>query len=132
MPTSRKALILAVVILAAFLFGYIPQHSAAAALRQQLDSCSRRLEFAALKNAIGLTYVAVTEKNYGEAAKYATRFFDRARLLAAESQNSSARPVLQNVLSQRDKITAGLARGDPGVVSDIQAIFANVLRNLPE
>jgi hypothetical protein len=132
MPASRKALIWTAALAAVFLFGFLPQFSKANSLRQQVDLCHRRLGFASLKNAIGLTYLEVNQKNYGMASQYASRFFDTARQMLGEASTSSARPVLEDALSRRDKITADLARGDPSVITEIQNVYGNVLRNLPE
>ncbi len=132
MPTPRKALIWIGILAAVFLLGFLPQFSTARGLRHEAALCGTKLQFAALKNAIGLVYLEANQKNYGIAAQQASGFFETARQTLARTTASGQQTVIQEALSKRDAITAGLARGDAGVIADIQSVYGNMLRNLPE
>jgi hypothetical protein len=132
MPTPRKALIWIGILAAVFLLGFLPQFSTARGLRHEVALCRTKFQFAALKNAIGLVYLEANQKNYGIAAQQASRFFETARQTLAATSASGQHSVIQEALSKRDVITAGLARGDPGVIAEIQSVYGNMLRNLPE
>jgi hypothetical protein len=132
MPTPRKALIWIGILAAAFLLGFLPQFSTARGLRREAALCRTKLQFAALKNAIGLVYLETNQKNYGIASQQASRFFETARETLAATSASGQRTVIQEALSKRDAITAGLARGDAAVIAEIQSVYGNMVRNLSE
>jgi hypothetical protein len=43
--------------------------------------------------------------------------------LANQSPDASAKKTYEELLAPRDKITAELAKGDPGVMGDLQDLF---------
>jgi hypothetical protein len=132
MPILRKALIWIGILAGVFLLGFLPQFSTARGLRQEVALCHTKLQFAALKNGIGLVYLEANQKNYGIAAQQASGFFETARQTLARTTATGQQTVIQDALSKRDAITAGLARGDAAVIAVIQSVYGNVLRNLPE
>jgi hypothetical protein len=72
----------------------------------------------------GLAYVQANQKNYGIAAETTARFFGRVREMANQTTDAAAKKSLEDLLASRDKITADLAKGDAGVMSDLQELFA--------
>jgi hypothetical protein len=74
-------------------------------------------------------YLEATQKNYGTSGDYAGRFFDQAQHLANDTQDEALRNSLRELLTARDQITAGLAKGDDAVVPAMQKILAGVEQN---
>jgi hypothetical protein len=70
-----------------------------------------------------LAYFQANQKDYGLAAGTSTRFFDRTREVVNQTPEPGVKKPLEDLLSLRDTITAGLAKGDPAVLSDLQALF---------
>ena len=70
-----------------------------------------------------MAYLEASQKNYGLAAGASARFFERTREVAAQTPQSSGRTALQDLLSGQDKITALLAKGDPGALDNLQTLF---------
>jgi hypothetical protein len=48
--------------------------------------------------------------------------------LANQAAGPPARKALEDLMPPRDKITAELAEGDPGVIGDLQDVFAGTRR----
>ena len=120
----RKRIIgVAVLLVAVFLAGFLPSYAKANRLDKELREARRDLSLAGLRDLACLTYFQASQKDYGLAAGASTRFFDSAREVANQSPYSSARKPLEDLLSLRDPITAELAKGDPGVLSDLQALY---------
>jgi hypothetical protein len=120
---KNRIIIPAVVFVAAFLVGFVPQYVKANRLDTQLQQARQANLGAELRDLIGLAYVQANQKNYGLAAATMTRFFNRTRDVANQMADPNARKGLENLLVTRDKITAALANGDAGVVGDLQELF---------
>jgi hypothetical protein len=69
-----------------------------------------------------LAYLQASQKDYGLAGGASTRVFDRTREVANQTPDSSGRKPLEDLLNLRDQITGG-ARGDPGVLNDLQTLL---------
>ena len=78
---------------------------------------------AQLRDLAGLAYLQASQKDYGLASATSTSFFNRTREVANQTPDSSGRKPLEDLLSLRDQITGELAKGDPGVVSDLQTLL---------
>ena len=76
-----------------------------------------------LRDLAGFAYVQANQKNYGIAAGIATRFFNRVREVASQTPDPNAKKMYEDLLISREKITAELAKGDPGVMGDLQDLF---------
>jgi hypothetical protein len=120
---KNRVIIAAVVLVAAFLVGFIPQYLKANRLDTELQQARQANFGAELRDLIGLAYVQANQKNYGLAAATMTRFFNRTRDVANQIADPNARKGLENLLVTRDKVTAALAKGDAGVVGDLQELF---------
>jgi hypothetical protein len=117
----RKIMLLVVVVAViwAYLLGYWPQHKQAAAIEQenvqlknQLASAENVGRIARLENQL-LVLIEQTEgQNYGEAQKLSNSFFDDMRKEIDRNKTAAYVPKLEAILSRRDAVTAGLARGD--------------------
>jgi hypothetical protein len=124
----RTLAIGAALVVVAFLVGFIPQSRKASQLQDELAQARTNVTSDELALSIGSVYLQASLKNYGLAGQASSGFFDRARTLSAEAANGSERQkFLQSALSQRDAVTAGLAKGDPAVLDLVRDLFQRAL-----
>jgi flagellar basal body-associated protein FliL len=121
---KNKTILVLVLLFVVFLAGFVPTYVKAHRLENELREARREQNLAQLRDLASLAYFQANQKDYGLAAGTATRFFDRTQEAANQAPDISAKKPLEDLLSLRDPITAGLAKGDPGVLSDLQALFA--------
>lgn len=105
-----------------FLLGFVPQYLKARRADGDLQSLRQQYAAEQLRDMIGLVYFQASQKNYGMAGETASRFFSRVREVASQMPDET-RKALENLSAPRDKVTAALAKGDPGVMNDLQALF---------
>lgn len=119
----NRIIVVAILLVVVFLAGFLPSYAKAKRLENELREARRENSLAQLRDLACLAYFQANQKDYGLAAGTTTRFFDRTREAANQTPDASARKPLEDLLSLRDPITAELAKGDPGVLSDLQALF---------
>jgi hypothetical protein len=115
---------------AAYVAGYWPQHrqlraaqESAAQVQQQLASAQTVARICRLENNL-LALIGQTEnQNYGNARGLSNTFFDDLRHEADRDQGSPYKADLENILTQRDAITADLARTDASTVATLRQIL---------
>jgi len=110
-------------VIVAYLAGFLPSYVKGQRLESDLRQAGQQNRMAQLRDSAGLAYFEASQKNYGLAAGTAARFFERTREAADQTPHSSGRSALEDLLSARDKITSELAKGDPGVLSDLQTLY---------
>jgi hypothetical protein len=122
MKTSLFFLALAL-IGAAYVAGYLPEHRRLVESQQELQTTAVQLADAqahlrlyALHNRLLGVIEVVREKNYGNAARLSSEFFDGARAEANQNQDAQVKSSLEAVLAVRDTVTSKLAVGDPSVI----------------
>ena len=120
---KNRIMVVAVLVVAAFLAGFLPSYAKANRLENALREARREHSMAQVRDLACLAYFQASQKDYGLAASTSTRFFDRTREAANQASDSSVRQPLEGLLSLRDPITAKLAKGDPGVLTDLQTLF---------
>ena len=103
--------------------GFVPQYIRANRLDNELRQARQGNASAELRELVALAYVQANQKNYGLAAATTTRFFNRVREVANQAPDPNSKRALENLLVPRDKITAELAKGDAGVMGDLQELF---------
>ena len=115
---------------AGFLAGFVPQYLRSHRLEEkvsastaQLEACQFAEQLSQLRDAATRTYLEATQKNYGTSGDDANRFFDQAQRLANSTQDGPLRNLLREILAIRDQIIADLAKGDAGVVSEMQPML---------
>ena len=113
----------AVLAVTAFLAGYLPAYAKGRRLESELRQVQQENRMAQLRDLAGMAYLHASQKNYGLAAGASARFFERTREVAGQTPQPGARTALQDLLSGQDKITSDLAKGDPGVLNSLQALF---------
>jgi hypothetical protein len=123
-PATNKIIVAVVVFAGVFLAGFLPQYVKVKRLDNELRAARQENTLAQLRDLVGLAFFQASQKNYGLAADTSARFFNRTREAINQTPDSIARKPLENLLTFRDKVTAELAKGDPGVLNDLQALFA--------
>jgi len=125
-----------VLLLAAFLLGFIPQYLKGRALDSQLSAVRQQLilerehaQMGELGLLCGHVYLESSLSNYGMAGQYSSKFFDEVQAMMSQGPNVTRQSFLQNALAQRDAITAGLAKADPATLPVVQNLFQSVLAN---
>jgi hypothetical protein len=108
---------------AAYVAGYLPEHRRLIESQQelrtgavQLADAQARLRLYALHTRLVGVIEAVREKNYGDAAKLSSEFFDGTRAAVNQSQDAQVNSSLEAVLAARDTVTSRLAMADPSVL----------------
>ena len=129
----NKILLWSLLLIGGFLSGFIPEYSKshrlahiAAEASGQLEQCQSSEQVSQLRDTAALMYLEATRKNYGTSAAYAARFFDQAQQLMSSTKDEALRGVLRELLAKRDQVTADLAKGDAGVISEMQPILSKV------
>ncbi len=135
MNWKTRLIVGGVLIVAAFLLGFVPQYRKGRALDNQLGAIRQQLNVEREKSQMdelgllsGRVYLETNLKNYGLASQYATKFFDGVQAMMSQEPDSNRRSFLQETLAQRDAVTGGLAQGDPGTSSAVQDLFQRALQ----
>lgn len=121
------ALLVIVLIVAAYLAGYWPERQRrlaaegqAKALQAQLDDAQARVRLGGLLARLLTVMDAVGEKNYGQAQALSSAFFDQVREESARAPQAGLKDALEVVLKRRDAVTAGLTQADPAVFAALR------------
>ena len=120
---KNKTILAAIVLIAVFLVGFVPQYVKVKRLENELRQSRQEAAGADLRDLIGFAYVQASQKNYGLAAETSSRFFNRVRKVANQTQDANRRKGLEDLLALRDSVTAALAKGDAVVMGDLQQLF---------
>jgi hypothetical protein len=120
---GRTILVTALLMLTAFLVGFLPNYIKGQRLANELQEARQESARAELRDVAGLLYLQASQRDYGLAATTSTRFFERTRELVNQESDPSRRKSLEDLLSLRDQVTSQLAKGEPGVLNDLQALF---------
>ena len=132
---KNKTIVAAIALIAVFLVGFVPQYVKVNRLENELRQSRQEAAGAELRDLIGFAYVQASQKNYGLAAETSSRFFNRVREVANQTQDANRRKGLEDLLALRDSVTAALAKGDAAVMGDLQQLFLKarqVTRNSSE
>lgn len=127
---KRQTVIIAVVVLlVTFLVGFWPQRQRAAALATEVESLRARVaelearnRGAELLGALLHLSDAAARKDFGQAQRLSTVFFDQVRAEAAASAVPALRSGLPGVLGERDAVTAALANPAEQVAARLQEL----------
>ncbi len=134
MKLSRKArfLIAAVLLLVAFLSGFIPQYlksreATAQALQAQtqLAAAQAQLRLATLQNNLGMILVEVEQNNFQTAKERSTRFFDELRQTIALTRDDGQKQRLTTLLNHRDEVTSDLTTLNAETAVKLRSLYLN-------
>ena len=120
---KNRIIVVIILLIMVFLAGFVPQYMKVKRLENDLSVARQENALAQLHDLAALTFVQASQKNYGLAAGTSTQFFSRTREVANRAPDANARKALEDLLASQDKITAELAKGDPEVLGDLQALF---------
>ena len=101
----------------AFLAGYVPKHSQLRDAGVQIANLNLKLRLAHLRSLAGTLYLQTSERNYGLAAQTSSQFFEQLRSFVEQVNDPKLKQMLMELSKSQDQITAGLATGDPAVLS---------------
>lgn len=125
-------LVLALIV-AAYIVGYWPQHrrltesqKSLQGVGAQLADAQDRLRICGLQNRLLSLTEKVAEKNYGDAQKLSSDFFDGVRAEIAQTEKVELKSALEPILGMRDSVTAGLANGDPAILALLRQAMKNI------
>ena len=131
MTTKAKIVLWLTLLIAAFLFGLVPQYLQKQQLRgeliaanERMGSVERNLKMAELRDLAGLMLLEVLRHNYGSAKDYSSSYFDKVRKAAENPQNESQKKGLEEILANQDSLTSALAQADPASLSQVQMLAA--------
>ncbi|HTP32419.1 MAG TPA: hypothetical protein VMJ75_09610 [Candidatus Acidoferrales bacterium] len=120
---KNKIVVAAVVAIAVFLIGFVPEFVKVNRLEDELRKSVQEKAGYQLRELISLAYFQATQKNFGLAAETSSQFFGRAREMTNQAQDATSRKALEGLLASRDKVTAALAKGDAAAVDDLRELF---------
>jgi hypothetical protein len=119
-------IIVAVLIVGAYVGGYWPQHrrliqveAQNRELQAQLESANARIRLGEVLGQALRVSDAISVRNFGEAASLSSAYFDRVRQEALV-QPPDAKQALDRILQSRDEVTAALARTDQAVSAPLE------------
>ena len=111
-------ILLAALLVVVYVVGYWPQHSQLQKTERRLQSVSSqladaqaRLQIYSLSDRLVLLIDKVEEKNFGDAQKFSSEFFDQVLAEMTQTNDEHRKSVLQSILNKRDAVTAGLTNG---------------------
>jgi len=119
----NKIILWVLAFLAVFLMGFGPMYVRATRAEDQFETVSQEAQRLRVRDALALTYLQAAQKNFGLAAESSSRFFTQARELSDRATDSEMKKSLEAILGARDKITAGLAKGESGVLEELQNLY---------
>ena len=122
-PVMNRIIVVIILLIVAFLAGFVPQYLKVKRLEQDLSVATRENALAQLRDLAGLAFVQASQKNYGLAAATSQQFFSRTREAASQTPDPNGRTAFDQLLASQDRITAELAKGDPEVLNDLQVLF---------
>ena len=85
-----------------FWVGFLPQYLELRSVRAELTTVRQANSLAEIRDLAGYLMLETSQKNYGIASGYATRFFERARQVHEQSSDPEIRQTLEDVLAARD------------------------------
>jgi histidinol dehydrogenase len=123
--TLRRALFAIVVLLVAgaYVAGYWPERRRLVEARDQIATLERRVNHAEAQNRLAAILGqllqlmdAVEARNFGDAARQATTYFDGAATESLAVTEAAPKAALDQVLGARDRVVASLALSDATAV----------------
>jgi hypothetical protein len=122
MAMRNRIVLWAVLLIAAFLAGYVPQRLKISRFETGLAAAMRQNQQLQLRDFAGLAYVQAAQRNYGLAGQTCTQFFNQVQAMAVSAEGTQKQD-LDGIFGFRDKVTAELARGDAGALDDLQNVY---------
>lgn len=120
-------LVVLILIIAAYVIGYWPEHKELAATQQLNEAVKKQLasaeavgRLARLENELLVLIEQTESQNYGEAQKQSAVFFDDVRKEIDMDKSAPYAAKLEAILARRDAVTAGLAKAEAPTVAPLK------------
>ncbi len=123
MQAGSKILAVIILILLAFLVGFLPQYLARRDLEAQIDDLRFKLNLAELRDELALTYLHAARSDYGTAQEFSTSFFNRLGDVLSRITDEQLVSRLEEIMAARDEVTTGLARAEAAVRERLQQLL---------
>lgn len=121
----NRVLLWAAVLIGVFLLGFLPPYVRAGRLEAESRESALKLKRLEIRDLAALAAVQAAQKNYGLAGQTASQLFNRLREAASSTENADERRALEDLMKDRDSVTAALAKGDAGAVEMLQSVYLN-------
>ena len=122
MKWQKVAIAGAVLFIAGFLSGFIPQYQDALKFAAQLKSLQLQSKLREIRELAALSYIDVSKMNYGSAAEDSEGMFNVAKEVAKDTKDDGLRNSLMGLLAFRDAVKGKLSAGDASVLESLQQI----------
>jgi len=124
--SNRKKLALgAGVLIAVFLFGYIPSCASARSAQERNTRLGHKLKLVELHSRLGMISYEANRNNYANATQMSTDFFNGLKEMIDTTGDESMKQKLLAISTRRDEITTNLAQADPGVKEKLAQMYAD-------
>jgi hypothetical protein len=130
MKWKTVALVGAVLFLAGFLLGFIPEYQKASKLVKQLETARLENKLREIRELASLSYIDASKMNYGSAAEDSERMFGLAREVAYDTKDDGLRSSLDGLSTFRDTVKGKLSAADASVLEPLQQIVQKTQREL--
>jgi len=130
MKWKTVAIVGAVLFLAGFLLGFIPEHQRASKLAKQLETARLESKLREIRELASLSYIDASKMNYGSAAEDSDRMFGLAREVANDTKDDGLRSSLNGLSTFRDTVMGKLSAADASVLEPLQQIVQKTQREL--
>lgn len=122
-----------VLIIGAYVLGYWPERQARTAAetdlktaQAQLAEAQAQVRLCGLQNQLLTLIDKAAEKNFGDAQKQSTDFFNEVRVESGRTPRAEVKKALESVLEMRDAVTAALTKGEPVSVDLLRQALARI------
>jgi len=130
----RRVIIYAVLLLIAFLLGFVPMWLQSRESASRLAEAEHQLSLARLENALASAVIDARQGEYESARQAASNFFTSLRAETDRGNDSALSPAqregVQPVFAGRDETITLLARGDPASadrLSDLYVAYRKIM-----
>ena len=130
MKWTTVAIVGAVLFLAGFLLGFIPEYQRALKLANQLETVRLENKLREIGELASLSYIDASKMNYGSAAEDSERMFGLAREVANDTKDDGLRSSLNGLSTFRDTVKGKLSAADASVLEPLQQIVQKTQREL--
>jgi hypothetical protein len=120
----------AVLFLAGFLLGFIPEYQKASKLAMQLETARLESKLREIRELASLSYMDASRMNYGSATEDSERMFGLAREVANETKDDGLRSSLNGLSTFRDTVKGKLSAADASVLEPLQQIVQKTQKEL--
>jgi len=123
----RRGIIYGILLIVAFLLGFVPTWFKSRECSRNLSLAERNLSLVSMQNSLASTAIDAQRGDYESARQAASAFFTSLRaemdIVHIWSLSPAQREALQPLLAQRDVIITSLARGDLASAEQLSDLY---------